>query len=102
PFKWWCSLGFQSTLASPLLLDEVVAGLGNIFGELFGLYGKRFSNVELAGSGVQLPGGSPAICALNGLTAARPTALHASTILKPGPSPGTSDGVVTAAVLITD
>ena len=46
----------------------------------------------VAGSGVQLPAGSPAICALSGLTFARPTALHASTMLKVVPSPGMSVG----------
>src|SRR4029077_18194769 len=70
--------------------------------ELVVLTGNRFSNVAVPGSGVQLPGGSPAICALSGLTLARPTALHASTILKVGPAPGMSVGTLAGFVLMLD
>ena len=55
----------------PLVSDPLFIGKSDSLGPA----------VKFGGFGTQLPAGSPANCALRALTFARPTALHASTIL---------------------
>src|SRR4029077_4711293 len=63
-----------------------------------GFVGKRFSNEAVAGEGVQLPAGKPANLALSAVTLARPTALQASTMLRPVSPMGASTGELTCGV----